>query len=166
MIEKGYYIFVDAEYAYSSAAREGQVPNYKNLMALFEKHFSPSVKLFYHVGEEKKRHNICNFLSRLGADYNVVQNYTHASKTQLVGANMSIDVMNYLHDPKIVDPTIVILSGDDYVIPIVQELHQRKVRQIVMHYSNFMAIDLLNLLETNKIEIHSLNKKYFTWPKV
>ena len=118
------YVFIDAEYCFTCSVREGQLPNYKNIMELFNNDGSDekTIKYVYHVGAKENKRGVCDFLTRIGVDYNIILEYDFASKTQLVGATMSFDVATHCltqKEPK--DNKFYFLTGDDYLIPIVSE---------------------------------------------
>jgi hypothetical protein len=160
------YAFIDCEYAYTCAARENQVPNYKNLTDLIDGSFSPCVKIAYHVGDKEKKTGVSDFLSRIGIDYNVVLDYhERTSKTQLVGSQMAIDTMRYLARVNKAGTNFVYVTGDDYLVPIIEELSEHDVRVHVFHWPIILSRALDPMIAAKKFSLNTLNNRYFTYPK-
>lgn len=159
------HIFIDAEYAYTCSAREGQIPNYKNLIDMFDKEFAGNQKMIYHVGDKDKKRGVCDFLVRLGVDYNIILEFRFASKTQLVGAAMAIDAIKLARTAS-AGSKFVFLTADDYMIPIVEELCQRT--QVDVHVFCFPAVvsrELEQVLKDERVPRVHLSSRYFTYPK-
>lgn len=160
------YIFIDAEYAYTCAAREGKIPYYKWIFGMFEKGCDQRIVNIYHVGDSKKKEGLCNLLFRLGADYNIVFDCMFASKTQIVGAAMAVDVMRYACEDDNDDNEWLFLTGDDYIIPIVTQLQKNEKRKIsVCYFPIIFSRDLEKTCSGTDIHLVSMNNKYFIFPK-
>jgi len=157
------YVFIDAEYAYTCSAREGQLPNYKNIMELFNSD-EEKVVLVYHVGAQDKKRGVCDFLTRLGVDYNIILEHDHASKTQLVAATMGIDVMKYFQKSK--DASFYFLTGDDYLIPIINELINYELQINIFYFPAIYSIELKYVLDRYNIKPKALSNRYFTYPRM
>ena len=162
MSTKG-YIFIDAEYCYTCAVREGMVPSYKAIFELFNKNFPESVKILYHVGEAERKKRLFEFTMKLGADYNIIIDYPHVSKTQVIGSNIAIDSIKYMNRLTDPDTPFVFLTGDDYMIPIVEEF---KKNMITCHLYYFPAILSKALIDIYKgtDRLVCLSAKYFMYP--
>jgi len=159
------YIFLDAEYAYTCSAREGQIPNYKNLIDMFNQEFPKSEIIAYHVGDKDKKRGVCDFLCRSGVDYNAVLEFRWASKTQLVGAAMAIDAIKFALQQH-GDSNFVFLTADDYLIPIVEALN--RINGIKIHvycFPSLVSRELDGVLQAERIKRIHLSNRYFTYPK-
>ena len=163
------YIFIDAEYAYACALREcGSLPNYKNILDMVDSEFGKPEKVIYHVGSKQRKQGFLSFLGKLGVDYNVVFDFTRASKTQLVGAAMAMDSMRICaseHVGKV--RSFTFLTGDDYLIPIVIDLkkYEPALSISILYFHNIFSLDLQKVIAEYKIKTIKLGHKYFTFPK-
>lgn len=159
------YIFIDAEYCFTCAVREGKIPNYVNLNGLFEKEFSPCIKIVYHSGPKAKKKKVSDFILKNGFDYSIIYDYPHTFKTQIVGAAMAIDTMkaiNRLSEGE--DPYFVYLSGDDYLIPILDEVRDQKLKVCVFHYQQIISRALHQYCKECNVRLKTLFDRYSTFP--
>ena len=158
------YIFIDAEYAFTCSSREGQHPNYKNILEALNREKDESVKLVYHVGNAGKKRGVSDFLTKSGVDYNIILEFELASKTQLVGAQMGIDVMRYCQTST--DATFTFLTGDDYLIPIIAELLKYDVKIEVFYFPAIFSHELSQVLDRERIKAERMSTRYFTFPRI
>ncbi len=143
-----------------------KVPNYKNIIDYFNSRFKKSEKIFYHVGSKDMKRGVCDFLRKLGVDYNVVLDYNWALKPQVVAAMMGMDVMRCLDKAVKNKRTFCFLTGDDYLIPIIDDLHIKYGLNIhVCYFPAVISRELWSLLQEYKIQSTSMSSRYFTYPK-
>jgi uncharacterized LabA/DUF88 family protein len=149
---------------YTCSRREGQIPNYKNIIDLIDEIFPDNVKMFYHVGEGGTKRGICNFLTKIGVDYNIVFDFDRVSKPQLIASQMAIDSMKCMSKAG-VDDIFVFFTGDDYLIPIVEELSKFGAKVKILYFPAILSIELDSVLKQLKIPLKMLSNRFFTYPR-
>lgn len=154
------FFFVDTEYAFTCSRYEQMVPNYRSIFAMFDKHYAESYKIMYFVGNQSRKKGIQNFLIKLGAHFLNVHSLGHASKIQVVGSAMAIDVAERISEGR-TDWDYVFLSGNDYMIPIVARLNKLGIEPYLYYFPLILSRDL----ETVQCRIVQLSSAHMTYTK-
>jgi len=159
-------VLCDNEYIFTSCKRENDkmLPSHRNIVGMLDEYFPDNIINFYHVGLKRDKTRLFEFLSKLKID-NIIFECVYASKTQLIGTAMGIDTIKYLDSMAYVK-NFVFISGDDYLIPIVDELTERDVNIYIMCFPILMSKELNNVCNENKnINLKFLSNKYFMFQK-
>ena len=126
------YIFIDGEYTFTCAVREGQVPDYLGLLRLLNVAHPDNVKSLYLVSESQKKKGLTDFLIKSGVDYVTMIPYANCSKTQMIAATLALDVAKISHTEK--NCIFAFVTGDDYMMPIVHYLTERAIPSYVYYF--------------------------------
>jgi hypothetical protein len=155
------YIFLDTEYCFAAAVRQGQVPNYKSITELFNEKYPDCIKVAYLVGLKEKKRSVANFLTKMGVDFVHIIDIVRSSKTQLVAATLALDVAQLIHSGEA--SHFVFLTADDYMIPIINFLNTKDIQPDIYYFPLIKSenIETPNLLCT----LHSLTNFCFMFPK-
>ena len=114
------HIYIDAEYLFTVALRENQVPNYKTLIEMMKTNYLDCIINIYFVGSKDKKRGLMDFLHKMGVNYIHIIELSNCSKTQVMGSALAWDVCLQSLNPK--SEKFVFVSGDDYLVPIVDSL--------------------------------------------
>lgn len=126
------YIFIDGEYTYTCACREGKVVDYAGLIKLMNVSHIDNVKLIYFVGMAAKKKGLSDFLIKAGMDYINTIPFTDCSKTQVVASTLALDVAKLaIAEP---NSTFAFVTGDDYMMPIIHFLTERSIPSYIYYF--------------------------------
>ena len=154
------HLFIDAEYAFTCAMREGMIPNYRAITDLFKKRHAALTMYAYFVGDKKKKKAISEFLHYIGIPYITIMDIEHISKAQVIGSQIAIDTVRFITSG--VDAEYAFLSGDDYLIPLIEYISKYNMKPTVYYFPIIVSKELEKSLHC---KLHKLTDGFFTFPK-
>lgn len=153
------FIFLDAEYYYTVGLSEGKIPDYKTFIDMVKNKYKGTVIFIYFVGSLQKKRGIYNYLIKIGATFVNVIELFKVSKPQIIASTMALDVAKLSREDNV--SHFVFLSGNDYLIPIIEHLSKINITSDVYYYPPIFS----NALEKTDCKISKLSDKYFMFPK-
>lgn len=149
-MSKKNYVFIDAEYCFTCAVREGMLPNYKAIIRLLDARHPDSIKVAYFVGSKERKKTVQSYLLNNGIDFVSILEMHRCSKTQIVGATMALDSAKVLYEEGAEIDRFVYLTGDDYMIPIIQWLHGKGQKSMIYAFSYILSKDLERMIKSER----------------
>ena len=151
------YIFIDTEYCWTCAIREGMIPNYRSIVEFFNETYGDNVKFAYLVGAKGKKKTVADFLVRIGINYVQILELQNCSKTQVIGTTIALDLCQSINFKS----EYVFLTADDYMIPIVDYLNKLSIVPFIHYFPIIISKELNN----TKCNLKKISNSYLSFSK-